>query len=120
MDKIEVVRDLGFSETMVNIVFCYVYFLSVLINIDHGAVPAALNDISQELDMSQSKMGVMGSMVFFGLFVGSVTASFIMYILEHKTIIWMSLLLNGTMIWMFTAKSNFYLMCLSRFLTGFS
>lgn len=49
VDRIEVVRDLGFSKVMINIVFCYVYFLSVLINIDHGAIPAALNDIKEEL-----------------------------------------------------------------------
>lgn len=65
-------------------------------------------------------MGIMGSMVFFGLFVGSLTASFVMYILEHKTIIWMSLVLNGICLWGLTVLSNFYLMCLCRLVTGFS
>lgn len=46
VDKIEVVKDLDFSTLMINLVFIYVYFLSILINVDHGAVPAALNDIS--------------------------------------------------------------------------
>lgn len=105
---------------MINVVFCYVYFLSVLINIDHGAVPAAFNDIQEELHMDETEMGMMGSMVFFGLFIGSLTASFIMYILEHKTIIWMSLVLNGLCLWLYTAKANFYFMCLSRVMTGFS
>ena len=65
-------------------------------------------------------MGVMGSMVFFGLFIGSLTASFIMYILEHKTIIASSLILNGLCLWAFTVYSNFYIMCASRIITGFS
>ena len=70
--------------------------------------------------MDETKMGVMGSMVFFGLFIGSITASFIMYIFEHKTIIWLSLCINGTSLWLLTMKSNFYLMCISRLITGFS
>jgi hypothetical protein len=46
VDNIEVVKDLKFSGFVINLVFIYVYFLSVLINVDHGAIPAALNDIS--------------------------------------------------------------------------
>lgn len=120
VDRIEVVKDLDFSPTMVQLVFAYVFFLDVLINVDHGAVPAALADISEALEMDQTAMGVMGSMVFFGLFVGSISASFILYYVQHKTIIWLSLCVNGASLWLFTATSNFGFMCLSRVLTGFS
>ena len=77
VDRIELVKDLDFSPTMVALVMAYVFFLDLLINLDHGAVPAALVDISQDLKMDQTDMGVMGSMVFFGTFVGSISASFI-------------------------------------------
>lgn len=120
VDKIEVVKDLDFSPSMVALVFAYIFFLDVLINVDHGAVPAALSDISEDLGMDETKMGVMGSMVFFGLFIGSISASFILYVFQHKTIIWMSLCLNGASLWIFTMESNFIYMCISRILTGFS
>lgn len=45
VDKVEVVKDLGFSSTLTSIVFIYIFSIVVLINIDHGAIPAALSDI---------------------------------------------------------------------------
>ena len=36
---------------MVFMVCFYIFFLDILINIDHGAVPAALSDISQDLNI---------------------------------------------------------------------
>lgn len=105
---------------MTSLVFLYIFLIAVLVNVDHGAIPAGLSDIQAELGMDEGEMGVMGSMVFFGLFLGSITASFIMHIFEHKTIIWLSLCINGASLWLLTMTSNFYLMCFSRLITGFS
>ena len=62
----------------------------------------------------------MGSLVFMGLVIGSVTASFVFYKISYKLIIIVSLLLNGFALWSFTAFSNYYAMCLARFLAGYS
>ena len=45
VDRVEVVKDLGFSSTMTTFVFMYIFFIDVLINLDHGAIPAGLSDI---------------------------------------------------------------------------
>lgn len=62
----------------------------------------------------------MGSLVFMGLVIGSVTASLVFYKISYKLIIIVSLLLNGFSLWSFTAFSNYYAMCLARFLAGYS
>jgi len=45
MDRIEVVKDLGFSSTMTSLVFLYIFLIAILVNVDHGAIPAAISDI---------------------------------------------------------------------------
>ena len=77
VDDIEVVSHLSYSENMLNVVVIIMFFLSLLINIDHGALPAALTDISKDLNLDSSVMGTMGSAVFFGLIIGSTVASWV-------------------------------------------
>jgi len=105
---------------MVFMVCFYVFLLDILINIDHGAVPAALSDISQDLNIVDTGMGLLGSLVFFGLVVGSVTASVVLGRFQYKNILITSLLANAISLWLFTAKSSYYYMCLARFITGYS
>lgn len=105
---------------MVFMVCFYIFFLDILINIDHGAVPAALSDISQDLNIVDTGMGLLGSLVFFGLVIGSVTASFVLGRFQYKNILITSMLANAISLWLFTAKSSYYYMCLARFITGYS
>lgn len=94
--------------------------MNITVNLDHGAMPAALIDISNDVSFSDQQMGTLGSLVFFGLFVGTLNASFLMHRLKHKTIIIATLILNGISLWLFTVKSNYVCMCISRFIAGFS
>lgn len=45
VDKIDVVKDLGFNSTVKLLVFLYIFSIVIIINIDHGAIPAGLSDI---------------------------------------------------------------------------
>ena len=48
----EVVRDLKFPKSMVYGVYIYVFILNITVNLDHGAMPAALIDISNDVRFS--------------------------------------------------------------------
>lgn len=45
VDRVEVVKDLGFSSKMTSLVFLYIFLIMILVNVDHGAIPAGLSDI---------------------------------------------------------------------------
>ena len=120
VDKIEIVKDLGYSKFMFLMVCMYIFFLDILINVDHGAIPAALNEISRDLEVSDAKMGGLGSLVFFGLVIGSATAGFIFGRISYKYILFISMIINGTSLWLFTAKADYMYMCIARFITGYS
>lgn len=45
IDNIEVVRDLGYSRTKVVTCSALVFLLDIVINLDHGAIPAAITAI---------------------------------------------------------------------------
>jgi hypothetical protein len=51
--------------------------LNLLLSVDHGGLPAAITAISKDLNIIEVQMGGLGSLVFFGLVIGSATATFI-------------------------------------------
>ena len=91
------------------------------INIDHGALPASLKEISRDLKIGEGKLGGLGSLVFFGLVLGSFCASYLFYVLQYKHIIVGSLVINSLSLKMLTSYSDHYaFMCLSRLFSGFA
>ena len=112
---------IGISTDDIRRILFFLCFLNALINFDHGAIPAALKRIASDLKIGEGKLGGLGSCVFFGLVVGALAASYLFYLMEYKTIIIGSLLINSLSLYMLTAFSDHYaLMCLSRFFAGFS
>ena len=63
---------------------CWVYFtfgfimmVNIWINFDHGVMPAGGSTIQEELGLSNTRFGGLGSIVFVGLAFGSVFAVFL-------------------------------------------
>ena len=53
-----------------------VFFSNLIINIDHGVMPAGSIVIREDLHQSNTEYGLLGSIVFAGLVVGSLVATF--------------------------------------------
>ena len=66
------------------IIGIFIFILSGLINFDHGGLPAAITAISKDLNIIEVQMGGLGSLVFFGLVVGSATATFVLSKFQYK------------------------------------
>jgi len=94
--------------------------VDILINLDHGAIPAALSNIQADLAISNFQTGMLGSGVFFGVVCGSASATIMYQKFEYKSIIYCSLLVNGAALFLLTLNAEFYVLCLSRFVSGFS
>ena len=48
---------------------------NMLVNFDHGIVPAATKEIKSDLNLDNIQLGLLGSVVYCGLLVGSLAAS---------------------------------------------
>lgn len=117
-DDIEVL-EIGFSKTMVMLVSFFMFVMDILINVDHGALPAASVFLKKDLDLDSVKLGILGSLVFGGLVCGSICATFFVNRLSYKTILSVSFLGNGIGLLTFTMTNRFLLLSLTRFFSGF-
>ena len=108
-----------FNETVVNMLFLLVLFMNVLINVDHGVMPAGSIVIKEDLDINNTEYGLLGSVVFLGLTVGSIAATFLYHKYNTKYTLLAIMTLNGISQMIFTMTKHYLILCLSRFLTGF-
>lgn len=83
-------------------------------------MPAALTSIQTDQSLNNTQMGGLGSMIFFGILCGSMSGAFVFQKISFKTIIMLSLLVNGISLYLFTIFKPFYLMGLMRFTGGFA
>lgn len=120
IDNVEVVRDLGYSHRNVMACSFLVFVLDIIINLDHGAMPAALATIQNDLKLTNTQMGGLGSMVFFGIVLGSASGAIVFKKFDYRMIILVSLLVNGVFLYLFTWFPKFYQLSLSRLIAGLS
>ena len=113
-------EEVGFKTNTIMVVCGFIFFLDVLINLDHGALPAAATAIKEETQMPNVKIGSLGSMVFLGLVCGSICGTIVLGKFKFKTVLVLSFLGNGIGLILFTLGSNIYVMGFARFLSGFA
>lgn len=53
IDEVEVVKHLKYSSCGVKFMYGFIFTISFVTNIDHGALPAALSNISKDLEFSE-------------------------------------------------------------------
>lgn len=81
LNKIKKVQQLNFQENISNdtmvltrrnrcLVFTNLVILNILVNMDHGTIPAATEEISKYLGIDKSTIGLYGSLAFFGALLG--------------------------------------------------
>ncbi len=80
---------------MVKLAFALLLFFNLVINIDHGVMPAGAITIKQQLGVSNTEYGLLGSIVFFGLVLGSLAATFVYNSLNTKFVLVMIMALNA-------------------------
>jgi len=64
-------------------------------------------------------MGTLGSVVFFGVGVGSLMAALFMDKIPIKIVLFVSFIGNGVGMFFFLYLTNYYAICFARFLSGF-
>lgn len=82
--------------------FRALFFFDLCVNIDHGAIPACLHEMKKDLGLAGAQVGSFGSLVFFGLGVGSALTSLIIGRISYKMLIGMSFIGNAVGLTMFS------------------
>lgn len=95
------------------------FFLDILINVDHGALPAALVALKHDVGLVDVQLGSLGSLVFVGLLFGSLCATVVLNRLAYKVVLGASFFGNGASLLLFSTTRSFAVMCVARFLSGF-
>jgi hypothetical protein len=55
----------------INILFYVVFITNLMINMDHGIIPACTTEIMEDLDIDSADLGLLGSLVYLGLVIGN-------------------------------------------------
>ena len=100
-----------------NFVF-YLYLISnILISMDHGSIPASVNELRQITSYDQS-IGLFGSLVYFGSILGSLISFSLINTFDIKLLILISLLGNSICLFTFVIIENIPFLFFNRVLVG--
>ena len=58
------------SKKVLNFIFAIVFFTNLMINVDHGILPACTKEVKRDLDLDNANLGLLGSLVYAGLVIG--------------------------------------------------
>lgn len=99
-------------------VFIVLSVTSVLINMDHGTIPAASNEIMNELKIQEATLGTFGSLVYLGNLIGALFLIKLIDYFSRRKIFVITLLCQSILIFTFTKVTNLYYLFLNRMLVG--
>lgn len=107
-------------EPVLIMIFVIFFLVTLLVNMDHGSVPAATSQIAGDLSFTKVEIGAVGSLVFVGLTAGSSVAGICFHKFNPKWIISLFTLLTGLFLILFPlSQGNRAFVYLARLMTGF-
>jgi len=107
------------NPRILKLFFMLMVFINILVNCEHGCIPAATINIREMLDGDNMKLGTLGSVVYIGLLIGSFTAPPTFHNLSAKLIISICLMGNAVFLLIFSLVKHFWILCFSRLFVGF-
>lgn len=108
-----------FGKFKRKLIFLLIFYLNILVNVDHGAIPAATTVLKRELNLNNVALGTIGSIVYLGLVLGAISAGPIFSNYSSKWIICMSLLASCFFLYFFTVVETELPLTISRVGCGF-
>lgn len=109
-----------FSKMKRKLIFGLVFVINILINFDHGAIPAGTTALKKENNLDNVALGIIGSLVYLGLVLGSISAGPIFNSYSPKWIIILSIMFSCFFLYSFTLLKSIFGMSLCRVGCGFS
>jgi hypothetical protein len=99
----------------------FVFFMAIylLINMDHGTIPAATTEIKKDMGVDDDSLGIFGSLVYLGNLLGSMFFFTIIGTINRKWIIVFCLISINVSLYTFTKIKVIYYLFINRTFTGF-
>lgn len=101
-----------------NIVFVLYLISNILISMDHGSIPASINELRQQLTSYDQSIGLFGSLVYFGNIIGSMIFFYYINTFDRKLLLLISLVGNTICLLTFVVVENIPFLFLNRVLVG--
>ena len=101
-------------------VFILLSLTNVVLNLDHGTIPAASNEIMKELNIDEATLGTFGSLVYFGFLLGSLLLIKIIDSFNRKKMTIIATIFMAILMLTFTEINNIYFLFINRVLVGVS
>lgn len=91
-----------FGKFKRRIIFFLIFVINILVNVDHGAIPASTVILRRELHLDNVALGVIGSLVYLGLVLGSISAGPIFTAYSPKWVVTVTLIISCIFLYFFT------------------
>ena len=108
-----------FSKKKRKFIFVLICLINILINLDRGAIPAGTTEIKEKNNITNAELGMIGSLLYFGLILGSLTGGYFFSKYSSKWIVILSLFIFCFFLYSFTIFESCGGMFLSRICCGF-
>ena len=80
-----------FSKQKRKFIFVLICLINILINLDRGAIPAGTTEIKEKNNITTAELGMIGSLLYFGLILGSLTGGYFFSKYSSKWVVILSL-----------------------------
>lgn len=98
--------------------FWIILLASVIVNMDHGTIPAATKEIEDDFNIQITGLGIFGSAVYLGNGLGSIILAWIISYINRKWLLAGSLLIQAVMLISFTLNNNLIFLTINRLIVG--
>ena len=109
-----------FSKFKRKLIFFLLFLINIIINFDHGAIPACTTKIKIENNLSNIELGLIGSSIYLGLILGSLSAGYFFSTYSNKWLVILTLFISSFFLYSFTIIQGYGGLGLCRIICGFS
>lgn len=99
-------------------VFAVLTAMMILVNMDHGTIPAATTEIKRDMNISDTTLGAFGSLVFLGCFLGSFLLTKLIDHFSRRLLCIITMFTNAFLLWSFTEINFLPFLFVNRVLVG--
>lgn len=107
-------------KTIVRFILVCFILTQIFVNYDSGGIPSVLEDITQEFNLKETLLGLLGALPYIGLVCSASLIGILMQKLSQKSLLLVSLFTNVWAVFMLAMSWNVWVLFVSRFLIGVS
>jgi predicted MFS family arabinose efflux permease len=111
-------KDVLLSRSIRWIIFIMFFITGVVVNLDHGTIPGATEEIQIDLNLDKTELGMFGSLVFLGNLIGALFSFTIINLVNRKILLICSLALNALCLYSFILTKWYWFLLLNRVIVG--